>query len=412
VQAGRETRVKNPAEQRCGTPRDLATTERGRRASGVPRTGAAMLLLCAGLAAYVGCGESSSGGDDGNQGATGGTAGTTAGRSPAGGTAGRGGSSGAAPTAGNGNGGNGGTGNGGNGVGGGVAGSMNAGTTASGGESGAGSGTAGNGDSAGKSGAPTGGSSSGGQAGGGAGNAGSGGFTDCDPENCPDPFSCCEGRCINRSNDPFNCGQCGEVCGASAPFCGNGSCQMPPCEASGCSDQRCCFDDCCGDGELCCFVMGAQGFTGCIESVEGTCPRGRPGGGCLAPDTPIATPQGERSIAALRTGDLVFSVDDGELRVVRIAEVSKTRVVNHGVLQIAFDSGRSLEISPSHPLPDGRPSSEVIVGERLRGASVIGVMELPYRHPYTHDILPASESGTYIAAGVLIASTLKEVRGL
>jgi hypothetical protein len=32
---------------------------------------------------------------------------------------------------------------------------------------------------------------------------------------------------------------------------------------------------------------------------------------------------------------------------------------------------------------------------------------VPYGHPYTYDILPASKSGTYFAAGVLIGSTLK-----
>jgi hypothetical protein len=32
---------------------------------------------------------------------------------------------------------------------------------------------------------------------------------------------------------------------------------------------------------------------------------------------------------------------------------------------------------------------------------------IPYEHAFTYDILPASETGTYYAAGALIGSTLK-----
>jgi len=33
---------------------------------------------------------------------------------------------------------------------------------------------------------------------------------------------------------------------------------------------------------------------------------------------------------------------------------------------------------------------------------------VPYAHAFTFDILPASETGTYVAGGVLIGSTLQE----
>jgi hypothetical protein len=45
---------------------------------------------------------------------------------------------------------------------------------------------------------------------------------------------------------------------------------------------------------------------------------------CAAPDTPIATPQGERSIAELRVGDLVYSVDNDAIVAVPIARVGST----------------------------------------------------------------------------------------
>jgi hypothetical protein len=32
---------------------------------------------------------------------------------------------------------------------------------------------------------------------------------------------------------------------------------------------------------------------------------------------------------------------------------------------------------------------------------------VPYRYAYTYDILPGSSTGTYVASGLLIGSTLK-----
>jgi hypothetical protein len=37
---------------------------------------------------------------------------------------------------------------------------------------------------------------------------------------------------------------------------------------------------------------------------------------------------------------------------------------------------------------------------------VARVSTVPYEHPFTYDILPGSESGTYFASGALIGSTL------
>ena len=40
---------------------------------------------------------------------------------------------------------------------------------------------------------------------------------------------------------------------------------------------------------------------------------------------------------------------------------------------------------------------------------MVDVETVPYRHEYTYDILPASDSGTYFAGGVLVGSTLAEL---
>jgi hypothetical protein len=37
---------------------------------------------------------------------------------------------------------------------------------------------------------------------------------------------------------------------------------------------------------------------------------------------------------------------------------------------------------------------------------IVAVDSIPYRHDFTHDILPASDSGTYFAGGVVVGSTL------
>jgi len=254
--------------------------------------------------------------------------------------------------------------------------------------------------------ASSGGASSGGQSAEG-GTGGSGGFTDCDPLNCPDPFVCCNDRCTFLLNDPYNCGECGEECPSDAPFCLVGNCQAPTCDATDCGDDLCCFNECCGEGELCCTVDDGASFQGCVEAVEGTCPRGVPGGVCASPDTPIATPGGPVPISALRAGDRVYSVDRGRVVVVPISLSKRTPVVNHGVLRITFDNGQILEISPGHPTADGRRLGDLAPGEQLTGGNITSVVEVPYHHSHTYDILPASDSGTYFAAGVLVASTLQ-----
>jgi hypothetical protein len=69
-------------------------------------------------------------------------------------------------------------------------------------------------------------------------------------------------------------------------------------------------------------------------------------------------------------------------------------------------SGRTLEISAGHPTADGRTLGDLRAGGTLDGQRIESVVVVPYRYPETYDILPASDSGTYFAAGVLIGSTL------
>jgi hypothetical protein len=127
---------------------------------------------------------------------------------------------------------------------------------------------------------------------------------------------------------------------------------------------------------------------------------------CAAPDTPIATPIGERPIAELRPGDLVYSVDREAIVAVPVLEVSQTPVIDHEVVRVTLATGRTLEISAPHPTADGRAFGVLRAGQTLDRVEMLQVELVAYRHAYTYDILPDSDTGTYFAAGVLIGSTL------
>jgi hypothetical protein len=128
---------------------------------------------------------------------------------------------------------------------------------------------------------------------------------------------------------------------------------------------------------------------------------------CAAPDTPIATPSGERAIAGLRVGDLVYSMDQNAIRAVPIARINRIRVQHHSVLRLVLEGGTVLEISPLHPSAEGRPLGELRSGDLLDARRIERVGLVPYTHDSTYDILPESDSGTYFAGGELMGSTLK-----
>jgi len=327
------------------------------------------LVLCTLLA--LGCGgESDSGGSGGS--ATGGS------------------SSGGASTGGSGGSATGGTSGGGTG-----------GATGGGGSGGA---TGGSGGATGGTGGATGGTggATGGAGGTGGGTGGACGFCD---------FVCCGSACTNTGNDIKNCGGCGKPCTGATPFCDKGTCKdKPPCDTgTACIGTAvCCGKNCCSVGQICCEVPGPVGGMGpeCTQPVDGTCPKGCTSCVCNSPDTPIATPRGERRIAELREGDLVYSMHGGRMKAVRITKAQRTEAPNHSVMRVTLASGAVLSISPRHPTADGRSFGDLRAGDRLDGVFVVAAELVPYAETHTYDILPESDSGTYWAGGVLVASTI------
>ena len=152
----------------------------------------------------------------------------------------------------------------------------------------------------------------------------------------------------------------------------------------------------------------------CFLSNTPTCPGGGTTtsttssgyGMCNSPDTPIATPSGERRIADLRVGDLVYSVERDGVVAVPVLRATRTAVWNHHVVRIQLATGRVLEISPNHPTADGRTLGQLHAGDTLDGQVVASVERIAYESPFTYDILPASSSHAYYAGGALIGTTL------
>jgi Hint domain len=127
---------------------------------------------------------------------------------------------------------------------------------------------------------------------------------------------------------------------------------------------------------------------------------------CASPDTPIATEAGQAPIASLRVGDRVYSVDRGVVRLVPIVRTQRIPAQNHRVVRLTLTTGSVLEISRLHPTADGRSFGELVKGGLLDGVEIRDTETIPYGHDATYDILPDSDTGTYFAGGVLLASTL------
>jgi hypothetical protein len=87
---------------------------------------------------------------------------------------------------------------------------------------------------------------------------------------------------------------------------------------------------------------------------------------CGPPDTPIATPQGERPISELAPGDMVYSVEATGIVIVPILRVGSTPVVNHRVVRLELTGGTVLEISAGHPTADGRTFADLLDGSSTR----------------------------------------------
>lgn len=130
---------------------------------------------------------------------------------------------------------------------------------------------------------------------------------------------------------------------------------------------------------------------------------------CLSDKTNIDTPNGQINVTALKQGMLVWSIDKyGNKVAVPIRGVSNIDVgKNHKVYDLKLADGRELQVSPGHPLANGKDVGTLKTGDSYDGSTVSGINLIPYAGDKTYDLLPASDTGLYWANGILMGSTLK-----
>ena len=129
---------------------------------------------------------------------------------------------------------------------------------------------------------------------------------------------------------------------------------------------------------------------------------------CLARGTKIATPNGEIAVEALRTGDPVWTRDRTGRRVQAVViQVGSMAVPpSHEVVRLVLADGRTVLVSPGHPLPDGRPIAALRDGDAYDGSLAVSADRLPYDGGRTFDLLPSGGTGVYWANGIELGSTL------
>ena len=127
---------------------------------------------------------------------------------------------------------------------------------------------------------------------------------------------------------------------------------------------------------------------------------------CAAAWSPVATPSGSRRIADLHVGDLVYTIDHGERVAMPIARVNRQHVSHHAIVRVRLTSGTVVEMSGGHPTGDGGRFDALMPGQRLGPGEILSAETVPYDEPFTYDILPASDTGTYFVGEAWVGSTL------
>lgn len=127
---------------------------------------------------------------------------------------------------------------------------------------------------------------------------------------------------------------------------------------------------------------------------------------CLSAGSRIATPSGERPVETLKIGDLVLSMHQGIVSAVPIKELGRQEVLHHRVVQLELSNGKTIELSATHPTIDGSLAGDLQPGAMLGDVAVIAKSTVSYAGRYTYDILPDSDTGTYMIGGAWMGSTL------
>jgi hypothetical protein len=130
---------------------------------------------------------------------------------------------------------------------------------------------------------------------------------------------------------------------------------------------------------------------------------------CLAATTLVSTPNGDVPVTDIKPGMLVWTASFNGARLhALVVEVGSTQApATHRMVHLVLADGRDLLASPGHLTADGRPLGSLAIGDLLDGSKVVRWELVPYAGQRTYDVLPAGETGTYWANGILLSSTLK-----
>jgi len=130
---------------------------------------------------------------------------------------------------------------------------------------------------------------------------------------------------------------------------------------------------------------------------------------CLSADTQIDTPNGKINVKDIRDGTIVWSVDKSHNKIQsKIIMINKVFVGDaHKVIDLQLADGRELFASPNHPTYDGGIIADLKVGEIYDESTVKSMELVEYKHQFTYDILPDTQTGDYFANDILVGSTLK-----
>ena len=136
------------------------------------------------------------------------------------------------------------------------------------------------------------------------------------------------------------------------------------------------------------------------------------GGSCFHPDTPVATPLGERPIGSLEVGDAVVTWSEaGGFRIREVGEVHRAPARER--LLVLTASGAELEVTPHHPFFDPvdggwREAGQLVagdvvyrLGEGLDEDVVVDVSPLVGGGEVVHLTVDGPEA-TFFADGVLV----------
>jgi Hint domain-containing protein len=130
---------------------------------------------------------------------------------------------------------------------------------------------------------------------------------------------------------------------------------------------------------------------------------------CLSVGTMIDTPEGATPVERLRLGDAVWTLDGNGRRIAgTVIALGSTPVpAGHQVVRLVLDDGRTVTASPGHPLPDGRSVGELRLGDAVDGSRVVAVDLITDAGADTYDLVASGPTGTYLAGGIPLASTLR-----